>query len=156
MASDRVRGDRWTRDRAARGHAGPRQLPPLSPPGSQPGRAGAAVDLGPYDNRPGADRRGSPGWWVHGEDCRRSGDERGGEGGVPDMGDEPVSDLHLMDMTPEQANELIDNLTFERPGSRDEEAALLASLPPADPDAPMTVVVSLRLPLDLKKRIDSA
>ncbi len=72
------------------------------------------------------------------------------------MGDEPVSDLHLMDMTPEQANELIDNLTFERPGSREEEAALLASLPPADPDAPMTVVVSLRLPLDLKKRIDSA
>jgi len=72
------------------------------------------------------------------------------------MGDEPVSDLHLMDMTFEQANALMDNLRFDPPGTRDEEAALHASLPPADPDAPMTVVMSLRLPVDLKKRIDAA
>ena len=69
---------------------------------------------------------------------------------------EQVSDLRLLDMTAEQASEMLDNLTFEPPTSEREEADLLASSPPADPDAPMVVVTSLRLSADLKQRIDAA
>lgn len=71
------------------------------------------------------------------------------------MGDNPLTDLDLLDMTAEQANQLIDDLT-PVPTTPEREAALLAGLPPADPAAPIMVVSSLRLPLDLKRRIDKA
>lgn len=69
---------------------------------------------------------------------------------------EPVSDLRLLDMTPEQANDMINNLTFAPAASAEEEAALLAELPPIEPDAPLVVVTSLRLSGELKQRIDAA
>lgn len=73
------------------------------------------------------------------------------------MGDDkPVSDLHLLEMDAERAGELVDNLTFQPADTPEEEAALLACLPPADRTAPMTVVTSLRLPLELKQRVDAA
>lgn len=73
------------------------------------------------------------------------------------MGTEPVSDLRLLDMSPDEVNDMIDNLTSEPVSTPEEEAALLATLPPPpEPNAPMTVVTSLRLPLDLKQRIDAA
>lgn len=37
-----------------------------------------------------------------------------------------------------------------------DEAALLEQFPPADPDAPITVVTSLRLPYELKRRVEAA
>ncbi|HEU4426922.1 MAG TPA: ribbon-helix-helix protein, CopG family [Pilimelia sp.] len=73
------------------------------------------------------------------------------------MGAEQVSDLRLLDMSPDEVNDMIDNLTSEPVSTPEEEAALLATLPPPpEPNAPMTVVTSLRLPLDLKQRIDAA
>lgn len=72
------------------------------------------------------------------------------------MGDKPVSDLHLLDMDAGQVGEMIDNLVSEPVSSPEEEAALLASLPPAEPEAPMNVVTSLRLPVELKQRLDAA
>jgi len=71
------------------------------------------------------------------------------------MGDKQVTDLDLLDMTYEQANELIDNLTYEET-TPEREAELLAQLPPADETAPITVVTSLRLPHELKQRVDAA
>jgi predicted DNA-binding protein len=71
------------------------------------------------------------------------------------MGRKPISDLHLLDMTPDQVNEMIDNLQPEPPLSRAQERDLLATLPSVPAAAP-TVVSSLRLPLDLKQRIDIA
>ena len=47
------------------------------------------------------------------------------------MGNKPVSDLHLLDMTPDQLNDMIDNLTPEPALSREQEAELLARLPSA-------------------------
>jgi hypothetical protein len=72
------------------------------------------------------------------------------------MGDEFVSGPDLRDMTAEQVNDLIDRLT-PIPITREQEADLLASLPAvSDPDAPMNVVRSLRLPEDLNRRLDEA
>ncbi|MBT8226796.1 MAG: hypothetical protein KJO75_15055 [Dactylosporangium sp.] len=62
----------------------------------------------------------------------------------------------MLDLNVEQANDMIDNLAFDPPTTAGEETALLAALPPADPDAPMTVVTSLRLSTELKHRIDAA
>ena len=45
------------------------------------------------------------------------------------MGNGPVSDLQLLDMTPEQINHMIDNLAPEPALSREQEADLLARLP---------------------------
>ena len=72
------------------------------------------------------------------------------------MGNKPVSDLQLLDMTPDQINDMIDNLTPEPALSREQEAELLARLPSAPAPAGPTVVSSLRLPLELKQRIDEA
>jgi predicted transcriptional regulator len=72
------------------------------------------------------------------------------------MGDKQVSDVQLLDMNAEQVGELIDNLTSEPVSTPGEEAQLLASLPAGEPDAPMNVVTSLRLPADLKRRLDAA
>ncbi len=71
------------------------------------------------------------------------------------MGDQ-VSDLHLLDMNADQVTALMASLTPEPVATAEEEAALLATLPAVEMDAPMTVVSSLRLPLELKKRIDAA
>jgi predicted DNA-binding protein len=70
------------------------------------------------------------------------------------MGNKPVSDLQLLDMTPDQINEMIDNLRSEPALSREQEAELLARLPSSPAPAGPTVVSSLRLPLELKQRID--
>ena len=72
------------------------------------------------------------------------------------MGNEPVSDLHLLDMSPEQINHMIDNLAPEPALSREQEAELLARLPSSPASTGPTVVSSLRLPLELKQRIDEA
>jgi predicted DNA-binding protein len=72
------------------------------------------------------------------------------------MGEQPVTDLDLLDMSADQVNHLIDNLTHEPVSTPEEEAALLTELPPADPNAPLVVVTSLRLPLGLKRRVDAA
>jgi predicted DNA-binding protein len=73
------------------------------------------------------------------------------------MGAEQVSDLRLLGMSADEVGDMIDNLASEPVSTPEEEAALLATLPPpSDANAPMTVVTSLRLPLELKRRIDAA
>jgi predicted DNA-binding protein len=73
------------------------------------------------------------------------------------MGTEQVSDLRPLDMSANEVDDMIDNLTSDPVSTPEEEAALLATLPPSDDvNAPMTVVTSLRLPLELKQRIDAA
>lgn len=72
------------------------------------------------------------------------------------MGEEQVDDLRLLNMTAQQANELVDNLAFEEFPSPEDEETLRAQLPPGDSQAPVTVVTSLRLPLELKRRLDAA
>lgn len=60
------------------------------------------------------------------------------------------------DMSPEQVRDLLDNLQ-PVPTTVEQEAELAAMLPPpGDPDAPMTVVMSLRMPAELKQRVDAA
>lgn len=56
--------------------------------------------------------------------------------------------------TPEEVRELLDNLTFEPQASHDEEAALLATLPP--PGAEVMVVRSLRLPMEVDEAVVAA
>lgn len=69
---------------------------------------------------------------------------------------EPVSDLDLMDMDAEELGRYIDGLEAGPQPTPEEQAELLAQLPPADPETPITVVTSLRLPHELKRRIDTA
>src|SRR5262245_53633059 len=82
------------------------------------------------------------------------------------MGDQPMSNpelraafarADLRDMPDEQVNDLIENLT-PVPTTADQEADLLAALPPpgAEPSAPLNVVRSLRLPEDLNRRLEEA
>lgn len=73
------------------------------------------------------------------------------------MGIEQVSDRCLLDMTVDEASDMIDSLTPEPVATPEEEAALLAMLPSqSEATAPMTVVSSLRLPAELKRRLDEA
>ncbi len=78
------------------------------------------------------------------------------------MGDDPMSEAgrfarpDVRDMTPEQLDDLLDSQT-PLPATPAEEANLLAMLPPpGEPDAPLNVVRSLRLPEDLSRRLDDA
>ena len=82
------------------------------------------------------------------------------------MGDHPMNDAefhdfshgpsHVEDMTAEEISELLTNLQ-PIPTTPEQDVELLAMLPPAgEPDAPLNVVRSLRLPEDLNRRIDEA
>jgi hypothetical protein len=55
---------------------------------------------------------------------------------------------------PDEVRDLMGNLTFEPPPTRDDEEALLASLPPAGSD--VMVVRSLRLPIEVDDAIAAA
>jgi predicted DNA-binding protein len=65
-----------------------------------------------------------------------------------------MSDEHGLPQTPEQARELMDRLAFDPAPSQDEEAALLATLPP--PGAEIMMVRSLRLPQDTDDAVSQA
>lgn len=57
--------------------------------------------------------------------------------------------------TPDEAREVMDSLTFESaPASREDEEALLATLPP--PGAEVMVVRSLRIPIDVDDAVAAA
>jgi predicted DNA-binding protein len=71
------------------------------------------------------------------------------------MGKRTVSDLDLLDMNADELGEFVDELT-PQPTTPEEQAELLAQVPPADPNAPVMVVTSLRLSSELKHRIDAA
>jgi predicted DNA-binding protein len=66
-----------------------------------------------------------------------------------------VSDLDLLDMDADELRAFTDNLHPEET-TPEERQRLLAQLPPPDLDAPITVVTSLRLPNELKQRVDAA
>jgi predicted DNA-binding protein len=59
------------------------------------------------------------------------------------------------DMTAEELGDFLERLE-PVPTTPEQQAMLEASLPPADPDAPMNVVRSLRLPEELNRRLDEA
>jgi len=81
------------------------------------------------------------------------------------MGGQPMSDEEfdrfmasqpdLRQMAPDELRRFLDELR-PMPTTPEQEARLLAALPPADPDAPMVVVRSLRLPLELNQRLEDA
>lgn len=66
-----------------------------------------------------------------------------------------IGDLGLLDMKADGVSEFIDSLWPEEV-TPEEQEELLAELPPADPDAPIAVVTSLRLPYGLKQRVEEA
>jgi predicted DNA-binding protein len=65
-----------------------------------------------------------------------------------------MSDTHGLPQTPDEARELMERLTFAPPPTPDQEAALLAELPPAGSE--VMVVRSLRLPLELDEAVAAA
>jgi predicted DNA-binding protein len=65
-----------------------------------------------------------------------------------------MSDERGLPTTPDEARELMDNLTFEPVPTPQEEAALLATLPP--PGSEVMVVRSLRLSMELDESVTSA
>jgi len=65
-----------------------------------------------------------------------------------------MSDEQGLPQTPEEAREFMDRLTFDPPPTHDEEAALLATLPP--PGSEVMVVRSLRLPMELDEAVSTA
>ncbi len=65
-----------------------------------------------------------------------------------------MTDEQGLPRTPEEARELMDRLTFESPAAPDEEAALLATLPP--PGSEVMVVRSLRIPLEMDEAVTQA
>lgn len=84
------------------------------------------------------------------------------------MGKQPMSDAEFAayradltrgdprELSAEQINEAIDNLSAV-PITPEQEAELLALLPPpGQPDAPLNVARSLRLPVDLNRRLEDA
>jgi predicted DNA-binding protein len=66
-----------------------------------------------------------------------------------------ASQPDLRQMAPDELRRFLDELR-PMPTTPEHEARLLAALPPADPDAPMVVVRSLRLPLELNQRLEDA
>jgi predicted DNA-binding protein len=65
-----------------------------------------------------------------------------------------MSDTHGVPKTPDDVRELMDRLNFAPPPTPDQEAALLAELPPAGSE--VMVVRSLRLPLELDEAVAAA
>jgi predicted DNA-binding protein len=65
-----------------------------------------------------------------------------------------VSDERGLPRTEEETRELMSNLTFESPATPEEEAALLATLPPSGSD--VMVVRSLRLSMELDEAVTAA
>lgn len=72
------------------------------------------------------------------------------------MGERAMTDLDLLSMTDDAARDLVDRAVAGPIPTPGEQAELLAQLPTPDPDAPITVVTSLRLPYELKQRVDEA
>jgi predicted DNA-binding protein len=72
------------------------------------------------------------------------------------MGKRQMTDLDLLDMSAEEAGEFVDNAVAGPIPTEEEQAELLAELPRADRGVPITVVTSLRLPHELKQRVDAA
>lgn len=65
-----------------------------------------------------------------------------------------MSDVRGRPRTTDEARDLMQNLTFDPPPTPQEEAALLASLPPAGSE--VMVVRSLRLPVELDEAVTAA
>jgi predicted DNA-binding protein len=65
-----------------------------------------------------------------------------------------MSDMRGRPRTADEARNLMQNLTFDPPPTPQEEAALLASLPPAGSE--VMVVRSLRLPVELDEAVTAA
>ncbi len=65
-----------------------------------------------------------------------------------------MSDKHELPQNSDEARELMDRLTFTTPATPEEEAVLLAQLPP--PGSEVMVVRSLRLPLELDEAVAAA
>jgi predicted DNA-binding protein len=65
-----------------------------------------------------------------------------------------MSDDRGLPRTPEEAAELMNNLEFGPPPTRQEEVDLLASLPPAGSE--VMVVRSLRLPIEVDEAVAAA
>jgi predicted DNA-binding protein len=72
------------------------------------------------------------------------------------MGSDEIDSRQLERMTVDQVIELMTNMVPAPVATREEEEAILATLPTVDPDAPIQVVSSLRMSLDLKQRLDAA
>jgi len=65
-----------------------------------------------------------------------------------------MSDERDLPQTPDELRAFMDGLTFESPPTAEDEAALLATLPP--PGSEVMVVRSLRLPIELDEAVAAA
>jgi predicted DNA-binding protein len=65
-----------------------------------------------------------------------------------------MSDGQGLPRTPEETRDLMDNLAFEPASTPEQEAALLATLPP--PGSEIMIVRSLRLSMDLDEAVTTA
>jgi predicted DNA-binding protein len=65
-----------------------------------------------------------------------------------------MSDERGLPETPEEAQEFMAGLTFDQPPTAEEEADLLATLPP--PGSEVMVVRSLRLPVETELAVEAA
>ncbi|HET8658694.1 MAG TPA: hypothetical protein VFM55_06815 [Micromonosporaceae bacterium] len=65
-----------------------------------------------------------------------------------------MNDEQGLPRTPEEVASFMDNLSFTSPPNREQEEALLASLPPAGSD--VMVVRSLRLPIEVDEAVAAA
>lgn len=65
-----------------------------------------------------------------------------------------MTDAKGLPQTPEEAQEFMANLTFDQPATPEEEADLLATLPP--PGSEVMVVRSVRLPVETELAVEAA
>ncbi len=65
-----------------------------------------------------------------------------------------MTDSGRMPETPDEAREFVESLTFAQPPTREEEAELLADLPPAGSE--VMVVRSVRLPVETEMAVEAA
>jgi predicted DNA-binding protein len=70
------------------------------------------------------------------------------------MGEDTMSDEHSLPRTPDEVATFMEDLTFGPPPARDQEADLLASMPPVGSD--VMVVRSLRLPIEVDEAVATA
>jgi predicted DNA-binding protein len=91
---------------------------------------------------------------AHLEDHRRSRNDRWRTCRIPSMGGDAMTHERGLPETPEEAQGFMAGLTFGQPPTPEEEADLLATLPP--PGSEVMVVRSVRLPVETELAVEAA
>src|SRR5438093_4929678 len=120
----------------------------------------------PFDRPAGGHDMGSDAWWpaagcgrssrrrIHLEDHKCAGDGGRGAGRVRPVGGDAMTDERDLPRTSAEARELMNRIAFDPPMTPEEEAELLATLPPTG--SVVMVVRSLRLPMEMDEAVSAA